>query len=37
MPTLVLHSRNHVLLPGEPAWLRLVAEVEAFLAQESLS
>jgi pimeloyl-ACP methyl ester carboxylesterase len=32
-----LDSRNHVLLPGEPAWPRFVAEVEAFLAQETLS
>jgi len=32
-----LESRNHVVLPTEPAWVRFVAEVEAFLAQESLS
>jgi pimeloyl-ACP methyl ester carboxylesterase/DNA-binding winged helix-turn-helix (wHTH) protein len=32
-----LESRNHVVLPTEPAWARFVAEVEAFLAQESLS
>jgi len=32
-----LESGNHVLIPGEPAWYRLVAEVEQFLAQESLS
>ena len=32
-----LESGNHVLVPGEPAWHRLVAEVERFLAQESLS
>jgi pimeloyl-ACP methyl ester carboxylesterase/DNA-binding winged helix-turn-helix (wHTH) protein len=32
-----LESGNHVLLPGEPAWQRFAAEVEAFLAQESLS
>jgi pimeloyl-ACP methyl ester carboxylesterase/DNA-binding winged helix-turn-helix (wHTH) protein len=31
-----LESGNHVLVPGEPAWHRLVAEVEQFLAQESL-
>ena len=31
-----LESGNHVLIPGEPAWQRFVAEVEAFLAQESL-
>ncbi len=30
-----LDSRNHVLLPGEPAWPRLVAELEGFLAQET--
>ncbi len=32
-----LESGNHVLVPGEPAWQRFVAEVEAFLAQDSLS
>jgi len=32
-----LESGNHVMVPGEPAWHRLVAEVERFLAQESLS
>jgi len=32
-----LESGNHVLIPGEPAWHRLAAEVEQFLAQESLS
>ena len=32
-----LESGNHVLVPGEPAWTRLVSEVEAFLAQEVLS
>ncbi len=31
-----LESGNHVLIPGEPAWQRFVAEVEAFLAQEGL-
>jgi pimeloyl-ACP methyl ester carboxylesterase len=31
-----LESGNHVLVPGEPAWQRFVAEVEAFLAEESL-
>lgn len=32
-----LESRNHVVLPTEPAWARFSAEVEAFLAQEALS
>ena len=32
-----LDSRNHVVLPGEPAWHRLVAEFEGFLAQEIVS
>lgn len=32
-----LDSRNHVVLPGEPAWHRLVAEFEGFLAQEVVS
>jgi len=32
-----LDSANHVLIPGEPAWHRFVAEVEGFLAQEILS
>ncbi len=32
-----LESDNHVLVPEEPAWQRFVAEVEAFLAEESLS
>jgi pimeloyl-ACP methyl ester carboxylesterase len=31
-----LESRNHVLVPGEPAWKPFVAEVENFLAQEAL-
>lgn len=32
-----LDTANHVVVPGEPAWQRLVAEVDAFLAQQSLS
>ncbi len=32
-----LESANHVLVPGEPAWHRFVAEVEGFLSQEILS
>jgi pimeloyl-ACP methyl ester carboxylesterase/DNA-binding winged helix-turn-helix (wHTH) protein len=32
-----LESGNHVLIPGEPAWYRFVAEIERFLAQENLS
>jgi len=32
-----LESRNHVVLPTEPAWARFSSEVEAFLAQEALS
>jgi hypothetical protein len=32
-----LDSGNHVVLPGEPAWHRLVAEFEGFLAQEIVS
>ncbi|HUM09927.1 MAG TPA: alpha/beta fold hydrolase [Myxococcaceae bacterium] len=32
-----LESGNHVFVPGEPAWHRFVAEVEAFLAEESFS
>jgi len=31
-----LESRNHMVLPTEPAWARFSSEVEAFLAQESL-
>jgi pimeloyl-ACP methyl ester carboxylesterase len=31
-----LDSRNHVVLPTEPAWARFSSEIEAFLAQESL-
>lgn len=29
-----LDGRNHLLLPGEPAWSRFLAEVEAFLAPD---
>ncbi|HZJ54582.1 MAG TPA: alpha/beta fold hydrolase [Myxococcaceae bacterium] len=32
-----LESRNHVVLPTEPAWARFSSEIEAFLAQEALS
>jgi pimeloyl-ACP methyl ester carboxylesterase/DNA-binding winged helix-turn-helix (wHTH) protein len=32
-----LESRNHVVLPTEPAWARFSSEVETFLAQEALS
>jgi pimeloyl-ACP methyl ester carboxylesterase/DNA-binding winged helix-turn-helix (wHTH) protein len=32
-----LESRHHVPLAGDPAWHRLVAEIEGFLAQEILS
>lgn len=32
-----LESKNHVLVPGEPAWQRFVDELEGFLAQETLS
>ena len=32
-----LESRNHVVLPTEPAWTRFSSEIEAFLAQEALS
>ncbi|HSP17890.1 MAG TPA: alpha/beta hydrolase, partial [Myxococcaceae bacterium] len=32
-----LESRNHVVLPSEPAWARFAAEVATFLAQEALS
>ena len=32
-----LESRNHVVLPTEPAWARFSSEVEDFLAQEALS
>jgi pimeloyl-ACP methyl ester carboxylesterase len=32
-----LESRNHVVLPTEPAWARFSSEIEAFLAQETLS
>ncbi|HVV61147.1 MAG TPA: alpha/beta hydrolase [Pseudolabrys sp.] len=28
-----LDSDNHVLLPGEPAWAKFIAELEAFLAE----
>jgi pimeloyl-ACP methyl ester carboxylesterase len=28
-----LESDNHIILPGEPAWLKLVSEIEAFLAE----
>ncbi|MEA2935280.1 MAG: hypothetical protein QOD74_1926, partial [Variibacter sp.] len=28
-----LESQNHILLPKEPAWERMMAEVEAFLAK----
>ena len=31
-----LESRNHMVLPTEPAWARFSSEVEAFLAQEGL-
>jgi len=31
-----LESRNHVVLPTEPAWGRFSSEIEAFLAQEAL-
>jgi len=31
-----LDSKNHLLLADEPAWRRFVAEVEQFLAQETL-
>ena len=31
-----LESRNHMVLPTEPAWARFSSEVDAFLAQESL-
>jgi pimeloyl-ACP methyl ester carboxylesterase len=27
-----LESDNHMVLPGEPAWLRLVSEIESFLS-----
>ena len=29
----LLDSRNHLLVPGEPAWHRFVAEVQRFLAE----
>jgi pimeloyl-ACP methyl ester carboxylesterase len=29
-----LESRNHILLPHDPAWSRFVAELRAFLAEE---
>jgi pimeloyl-ACP methyl ester carboxylesterase/DNA-binding winged helix-turn-helix (wHTH) protein len=32
-----LESRNHVVLPTEPAWGRFSQEIAAFLAQEGLS
>ncbi len=32
-----LESRNHVVLPTEPAWARFSSEIETFLAQETLS
>ena len=32
-----LESRNHVVLPTEPAWARFSTEIEGFLAQEALS
>ena len=32
-----LESRNHVVLPTEPAWARFSQEIETFLAQEALS
>jgi pimeloyl-ACP methyl ester carboxylesterase len=32
-----LESRNHVVLPTEPAWARFSSEIETFLAQEALS
>ena len=31
-----LESRNHVVLPTEPAWSRFAAEIQTFLAQEAL-
>ena len=31
-----LESRNHVVLPTEPAWARFSSEIETFLAQEAL-
>ncbi len=31
---LLLDSANHLLLPGEPAWDRLLPEIESFLAAE---
>lgn len=31
-----LESKNHLLLPDDPAWPRFVAEVEQFLTQETL-
>jgi hypothetical protein len=27
-----LESENHVPLPGEPAWQKFIAEMEAFLS-----
>ena len=32
-----LDSRNHVVLPTEPAWTRFAGEIEGFLSQETLS
>jgi pimeloyl-ACP methyl ester carboxylesterase/DNA-binding winged helix-turn-helix (wHTH) protein len=32
-----LESRNHMVLPTEPAWARFSQEIETFLAQEALS
>jgi pimeloyl-ACP methyl ester carboxylesterase/DNA-binding winged helix-turn-helix (wHTH) protein len=32
-----IESRNHVVLPTEPAWGRFSSEIETFLAQETLS
>lgn len=32
-----LDSRNHVVLPTEPAWTRFAGEIEGFLSQENLS
>jgi hypothetical protein len=29
-----LESRNHVLLPHDPAWGRFVSELRGFLAEE---
>jgi hypothetical protein len=28
-----LESDNHMVLPAEPAWLRLVSEIESFLSE----